>query len=582
VLLWALALLLPHAPWGSVSAHLRPVPLSGWGHLRSSRTRSGPQRTARASPSDHTVLGYARATTFGAGTNLKGASAGAAWTFLLPSLELGLVLCVGAPSSATLRTLSRLADEVVVVGPGLPRVLPARRPDLVLMSGRRAVAAVGADAELAAMLRAAPMAFLDLPGGGEPDVASARLRPGCPLRLTPGAGDAHSAAAEVDGPTLAWLERSARAGHRSRARSLLKRRSEGSRRAVLVAPGVSPGGLRPPAYIRDIARGAGLVLDNHRAGLIAPGDYPSRKGVMFLFAGTDPKPDLVVKLVREPRHDARLENEWRALTWLQQAGLPGVLPRPAFIGRHAGLAVLGQSAVAGKPFHSRTSARPECPLARAALNWLLELGAATAHPVADNSQVVGAIRELAGRFEALYRLTGAQRARLEHHIDALGFAAAPFPLVFQHGDPSTGNLLVTDQGCPAFLDWEAAELDGMPLWDVFYFVRSFAMTVGRAGGVRSSLATVRRELLRDRPTSRILAGAVERHCSEIGLERALVEPLFVTCWMHRALKEATRLPQDRLDSGHYVNLVRLSLDRADAPGLQLLFSPAASVAAGLG
>src|SRR5256885_5002322 len=52
----------------------------------------------------------------------------------LPSLELGLVLCVGAPSSATLRTLSRLADEVVVVGPGLPRVLPARRPDLVLMS----------------------------------------------------------------------------------------------------------------------------------------------------------------------------------------------------------------------------------------------------------------------------------------------------------------------------------------------------------------------------------------------------------------------------------------------------------------
>ena len=40
---------------------------------------------------------------------------------------------------------------------------------------------------------------------------------------------------------------------------------------------------------------------------------------------------------------------------------------------------------------------------------------------------------------------------------------------------------------PAFLDWEAAELHGMPLWDLFYFARSVAVGVARACGTRGSL-----------------------------------------------------------------------------------------------
>jgi hypothetical protein len=145
------------------------------------------------------------------------------------------------------------------------------------------------------------------------------------------------------------------------------------------------------------------------------------------------------------------------------------------------------------------------------------------------------------------------------------------PIVLQHGDPGTWNLLVTPGGRPAFLDWEAAEHEGMPLWDVFYFVRSFAVTVARAAGVRSSLRGLRAQLLADMPVNRLLVAAVERQCARIGLDRELVEPLFVTCWMHRALKEATRLRPARLDRGHYVNLLRISLDDADSPGLRRLF-----------
>jgi hypothetical protein len=97
------------------------------------------------------------------------------------------------------------------------------------------------------------------------------------------------------------------------------------------------------------------------------------------------------------------------------------------------------------------------------------------------------------------------------------------------------------------------------------------VTVARAGGRTTRLGALRRELLADGPVNRLLAAGVERHCADIGLDRELVEPLFVTCWMHRALKEATRLSPVRLDAGHYVNLLRLSLDHADSPGLRRLY-----------
>jgi hypothetical protein len=42
--------------------------------------------------------------------------------------------------------------------------------------------------------------------------------------------------------------------------------------------------------------------------------------------------------------------------------------------------------------------------------------------------------------------------------------------------------------------------------------------------------------------------------------------------MHRALKEATRLRPEKLESGRYVNLLRLSIDRRDSPGLRRLFA----------
>ena len=154
-------------------------------------------------------------------------------------------------------------------------------------------------------------------------------------------------------------------------------------------------------------------------------------------------------------------------------------------------------------------------------------------------------------------------------------AAEAFPLVFQHGDPGTWNAMVAPSGRTAFLDWEAAESQGMPLWDLFYFVRTYgAWSLGSAvsGDVTKGFAS---QFLGDTPFQALLAEAAARYCDRVGVPQQYVEPLFYTCWMHRALKEATRLSAGALDRGHYVNVLRASDDRREA--LQKLFAaPVAS------
>ena len=588
VAVWLIALLTPHA-WRTVAPQLRPaVPRAG----TTIRTRAGAsaaeQRNASQFAPEAGALGHTRATTFAAGTNLKKDGAGAAWTFLLPSLELGLALSVGTPSAASLRTLSRLADEVVVachdasdrrrlrrrssrigisnVRPVRPTVLTAGslEPDLVVLAEDAARRCGG---ELRAVVTRARAVFLDGAAARADHAPAAELSRACVLRVRPASGELRAAAAARDWATLSYLDDVATEPLLPRRALRMRRRgSDGrSRRAVIAFPTAGGAQMETPAYVRTIAQVAGLDLAGYRVGLLAPSEYASRKAVLFLFRAEESSPELVVKLTRDAAHNSRLENEWRALRLLEETGTPrsGLVPRPAFFGHHAGLAVLGESAVAGRPLRDWKTGRPDCALAAAAMRWLGELGAASAHPATPDLDLPGALDDLLTRFEALYKLGGVQRRRLHGHVDALANAADALPLVTQHGDPGTWNVLIADDGRPVFLDWEAAEAHGMPLWDLFYFARSFAISAARATGGRRSVGAVH-ELLRDGPVNRLLAAEVERQCTQSALERNLVEPLYTTCWMHRALKEATRLRPSKLQHGRYFKLLELGLSTPDS------------------
>ncbi|MFL5805325.1 MAG: phosphotransferase [Roseiflexaceae bacterium] len=545
------------------------------------------------------------ATEFVPGTNLKGNVAGANWTFLLPSLELDLIVCVGVPPAAALTTLARLGRDVAVVCKSAQyRALSelCRRSDLLNV---RPIAA-GAQAVLPLAERSVDLIVLGAGAGHQalPAELVRLLKPdgvvyyvagagshgpidglGAPQHfwVTPLRGEMQTAVPANDPQTINYFIRhalyspSVKLRPFKRAERAINRRLArlGRRQSALVGRPETGLDERPPRYLRAIAQDAGVDIGAYRWGLAAHGEYTSRKVLFFLFAGAGSAPAYIVKMTREPALNRRLENEQRALTLLHEHGLGDseVLPRAAFFGHHGGLAVVGETIVAGAPFRQRTDGTAECRYLHAAVDWLTELAAATAdRGAASPLQVAEGLETLLGRFSEIYQLAPAHHAFLADLLGRIAGSRVAFPLVFQHGDPGTWNMLATPAGRAAFLDWEAFERHGMPLWDLFYFMRSYGVWSSRMAGVRDSLKGFERQFMADSALGAYLVSAAGRYCARGGLAPELVESLFYTCWMHRALKEATRLPAEQLERGHYVGLLRLCIDGRDAPTLRKLFS----------
>lgn len=329
----------------------------------------------------------------------------------------------------------------------------------------------------------------------------------------------------------------------------------------------------PPAYVRSLARMADIDLEEYHWILSARGEYSTRKVLFFLTAPDQQTPSYIVKMTRDPAFNVRLENEYQALQTLYERGVggPETLPQPLFCGHHAELAIVGESIIEGQPFAKKTQRNADCSVLQAAIRFLVTLGTTTTDSTsATPRQVAQTLQTLFTRFQAIYQLTPAHGAFLAEQIQQISHCTGAFPLVFQHGDPGPWNMMVTPSGQVAVLDWEAAESQGMPLWDLFYFLRSYALDMARAGGVNDGLQGFKQEFLADTALSRLIVETIGGYCQAIGLPASAVLPLFYTCWMHRALKEATRLPVNKVDSGRFVNLLRMCIDQQNAVTLQRL------------
>lgn len=565
-------------------------------------------------------------TEFIPGTNLTGGLACAPWRFLLPSLQLRRALTLGLPSLPTLQALTALCPEVTVItaavparmarsaewetllSRGLRRVTPAEFAglalpeagvDLILLAGRQGVPhALKHPALLESFGRLlAPHGtiYFESHGYGKRLIAArllAKLRHwGLPVTrrfwLTPFSGDWRTAFPLGEAAMARFAFANLLYGQSvskrliSRLGLTLSRTGQFSRlmprHAVLVSrTGAAAGVHTLPRFLLELASQQGVDLSRYRCGVSARGKYNSNKTIFFLFDQNSRRPALVIKMTRAPEFNYRLENEQRMLVHLQEQSLapPGTFPEPVFFGHHAGLAICGQRAVHGVPFRSRTTGTVACPIAAQAIDWLMQIAAGSA---AENklpaATVADVMAVLFARFTGLYDLSRAEHEFLQEQIAQVRASRQPFPAVLQHGDPGTWNMLVSEQGRVIVIDWEAGEAQGMPLWDLFYFMRSYGNWMARRQGLRDSLQGFNKTFLAASPASAFLSQTVARYCAAIGLERELVAPLFFTCWLHRALKEASRLTPATLGEGHYYKLLKLCITQRHAPGLATLLTP---------
>jgi hypothetical protein len=319
----------------------------------------------------------------------------------------------------------------------------------------------------------------------------------------------------------------------------------------------------PPAYVVELAAAAGLDVADHGWAMLAPGRYRTKKVVLLLFPPGAPAPTLVCKLTRDPACNPRLDAEWEALLHLRNA--PAVrTPTPLLRGEAQGLAAVGIGFVEGRSLTSFDPRRDPRPYA-ATLEALGEFAVNFRGPRLAPTTTAVVLDSLLDGYEATYRPSAELLRRLREHVETISRSAAPFPTVLQHGDSGAWNVLVDRGERVTILDWESWDPSGVPLWDLLYLGRSAAVRGARAGGQRDRLAALDDQLREGSPVLRMVGRQVASVSEVLGLDPAVRLPLLQLCWVHRAMKEASRLPPHRLSRGHYHQLVevaaRRSLDR---------------------
>jgi hypothetical protein len=568
------------------------------------------------------VLETTLATEYAPGTNRIATPVGANWTFLLPSLSVGHTLCIGRPRCSTLHRLLEISECLTLTHHPLDsgvveeephfalsdlevhgairfsrfNDLPKHAFDLVVVCDRRLwrrVRRVGVGRnDMLRLLTPGGVAYQEFIGlrrapvrgalhAGNEDESAIVLR----LWTAPLSGEAQAFAPLHDkemagrllrhsGYSETFHERMVQRVHRS----VLNRggvRGRAGRFVALTSPFGSDLSYGPPMYVRNVAGSCGIDISRHRWGLWAAGKFQSKKVIFFLADSHEQSPQIIVKLPRHADMSYRIENAERALTELRTRQLfpDRALPDLVFSGQHAGLAIVGERAIQGESFEKRALSGDEHAWLRSVLDELTRLGAMSRQvDVTSGNPFAEAMRGVHDRFSRIYRLSADHAEFLARQVDDLANHSGAPPIVFQHGDCGTWNIMVTSDDRIAFLDWEAAERRGVPLWDLFYFVQTFTHLVGSSRGVYDPISNFDSQFLRLTSMAGVVINAVRKYVNEVGLNAELVEPLFYTCWMHRALKESTRLDPARLDTGSYVRLLRHCIGQRQHDSLASMFT----------
>jgi aminoglycoside phosphotransferase (APT) family kinase protein len=262
--------------------------------------------------------------------------------------------------------------------------------------------------------------------------------------------------------------------------------------------------------------------------------------LLFIFVDGSEEPTLVAKVPRLADQCEFLDREVRNLRALQEMREGGwdTVPRVISYEEHAGTPILLETIVTGQtmgPAYVRS--RPEACL-RSVVAWLANLHGEAARSDRTIRLGVVADRDLEP-FADLFPAHSPE-ARLVERTRALvePIADCEVPLVFEHGDLSSPNLLIDENDRVGVVDWELANANGLPAADLFFFLAYVAFARARARSTPRCTTAFRRAFL----------GAdawawrwVEPYADRLRLEEDSLKALFLLTWSRYLATTVTRL-----------------------------------------
>jgi aminoglycoside phosphotransferase (APT) family kinase protein len=157
--------------------------------------------------------------------------------------------------------------------------------------------------------------------------------------------------------------------------------------------------------------------------------------------------------------------------------------------------------------------------------------------------------------------TGDEREALDRVSGHLRRAGPRCPLrVFEHGDLATWNLMMSPSGAIVVLDWERSTPDGVPTWDLFYFLAHYGFLMHETSDPGPDLAAFRETYFSLGPFGRTVARAVRRYTGALDVSEDWLVTLFLSCWVHHTLSDLARGVR-RLSDSPFWHMAALTLDR---------------------
>jgi hypothetical protein len=232
-----------------------------------------------------------------------------------------------------------------------------------------------------------------------------------------------------------------------------------------IRPGLAVGALeaRPPFMLAE-AEQLGVAADGEWFLTLGQSDDLTR-GVFHVFPRGEREPRWVVKFARTRAYPDPFDRDQRGLALAAEAAAVGVADHaPRLLGRFevVGLHASLETAAVGKRLtnvlRGRGTRTAKLRVVEAIAGWLVELGSRTR---TTSDRLAADLERL--RTEVLPRWAGA--AIPGSLVDEL----PPVAGVLQHNDPGSWNIVVSRTSFTV-VDWESARRNGLPLWDLAYFL----------------------------------------------------------------------------------------------------------------
>jgi hypothetical protein len=340
------------------------------------------------------------------------------------------------------------------------------------------------------------------------------------------------------------------------------------------------GPLQVPSAASDTEHIQRMVLSywQHKNGCTVPsplswtlltgGSRTTNKVVALVFVRHEREPKLAIKMSRVPEATSALLREADALQQLHSNfphGIPGV-PEVQFLHRWNTTVAVAETALTGLPLLARLRPDSYRDIALMATKWLASLADhAAPTPRAEwwDRLIEPILTDFAHSFGPL--LDSASMGRLRERLSYLD----ALPLVCEQRDFSPWNLLIDPRGALVVLDWESAELGGLPSLDLHYFLTYLAFFHDGALESGQLLESYRAAADPSTFTGRIQHECLDLYCNRLRLNPATLGPLRILTWLVHSRSEYQRLKADAdgrpdgatMQSSLFLTLIREELLR---------------------